>query len=120
MYFEKKVKNYNLQYFNFLSMPNFFFFFKLHKKSFSAKVEKKFLVTGCCGQIGSALVPRLYHMYGLENITCTDVANQPSHVKGKFHSLDVSDDKTFRDVALSFRPTNIVHLAAILSGKNSN
>ena len=91
--------------------------FKLRSKYFTLKNERRFLVTGSGGQIGSALVPKLYEKYGVENVICTDVAKQPSYVNGKFHLLDVSDDKNFRDIAFAYKPTNILHLAGILSGK---
>ena len=97
-------------------MINYKHLVKLNRKFFSSKSERTFLLTGCCGQIGSALVPKLYDRYGVDNVICTDVVNQPSYVVGKYHSLDVSDHKSFRDIAMTYKPTDILHLAAILSG----
>jgi nucleoside-diphosphate-sugar epimerase len=92
-------------------------FSKLQAFSFSVQSEWKFLVTGCGGQVGSALIPLLYKQYGVNNVLCSDVSNKPSFVKGNFTKLDVSDNKSFREIAFEYKPTSILHLAAILSGK---
>ena len=93
-----------------------FKFINASSKYFSSQQEKKVLVTGCGGQVGSALVPRLYEKYGVQNVLCTDVTNQPAFVKGQFTKLDVSYDKDFKEVANEYKPNIILHLAAILSG----
>jgi nucleoside-diphosphate-sugar epimerase len=92
---------------------------KTSKKYFSSQQQRKILVTGCGGQVGSALVPRLYQKYGVENILCTDVSNKPGFVQGEFTKLDVSNEKEFKGVAFDYKPCTILHLAAILSGMNN-
>ena len=93
-------------------------FTKVSRKYFSEQMEKRVLVTGCCGQVGSALVPKLYEKYGVENVMCTDIAEKPSFVKGKFAKLDVANDKDFKELSFEYKPSIILHLAAILSGIN--
>jgi nucleoside-diphosphate-sugar epimerase len=92
---------------------------KTSKKHFSSQYHRKILVTGCGGQVGSALVPRLYQKYGVENILCTDVSNKPAFVQGEFIKLDVSNEKEFKGIAFDYKPSIMLHLAAILSGMNN-
>lgn len=45
---------------------------KFYGRSFSSQI-KRILLTGCNGQIGTALMPILYHKYGKENVIVSDI-----------------------------------------------
>jgi len=76
----------------------------------------KFLVTGCSGQVGTALIPTLYNRFGLDNVLCTDIVPKPSHVTGKYLKLDVTDKKEFDKIVVNNGSNYIIHMAGILSG----
>ena len=78
---------------------------------------RKILVTGACGQIGSALVPALRERYGAENIVATDIAetNPSLREDGPFEFLDVTQRGAIAAVVDRYKIDTIYHLAAILS-----
>ncbi len=86
------------------------------KVSYKYKKQFKFLVTGCSGQVGKALIPRLYKDFGVENVVCSDLFEKPSFVKGEYTSLDVVDTKSYENTVKNNEINYILHLAGILSG----
>ena len=78
---------------------------------------KRILVTGACGQIGSALVPALRERYGAEAVVATDIAetNPTLRKGGPFEFLDVTQRGAIAAVVDRYEIDTIYHLAAILS-----
>ena len=75
------------------------------------------MVTGCGGQIGTALVPKLIERFGENNVVLTDVTNKQgsSFSKGQFERLDVTDAAHYKYLMEKHEITYIVHLSGILS-----
>jgi len=78
---------------------------------------ERILVTGSCGQLGTELVAELRSRFGTENVLATDLAEPKNKdfPAGPFESLNVLDKSSLESLVSSFRPTQIYHLAAILS-----
>lgn len=80
-------------------------------------VNKKILVIGAAGQIGSELVPELRKLYGKENVVacmhskklCFELEDGPSAC------VDVSNKKEIEEAVKKFQINEIYHLAALLS-----
>ena len=70
---------------------------------------QRILVTGCNGQIGQVLVPALRARYGADQVLDSDLRGNVSL------QLDVTDVRALSATILKFRPTQIYHLAAVLS-----
>lgn len=88
-------------------------------------MKERILVTGSCGQLGTELVGELRKRFGEGEVLATDLANpqNPDFPEGPFETLNVLDKKALEDVVHRFRPSQIYHLAAILSAaaeKNPN
>ena len=74
------------------------------------------LLTGADGQIGSELTTRLRHQFGEANVIATDVHERPGHLpEGPYARLDVTDRATLAKLMAKYRPTQIYHLASLLS-----
>ncbi len=76
---------------------------------------ERILVTGANGQIGTELVEALRRIHGAENVISTDL-RPPHHPEaGPYDLLDVLDKKSIENAYTKHRPTQIFHLAAMLS-----
>ncbi|MBD8032683.1 MULTISPECIES: L-threonine 3-dehydrogenase [Solibacillus] len=75
---------------------------------------KKIMVTGALGQIGSELVEKLRHTYGVDNVLATDIRKIDQH-EGPFEVLDVTDGKRMHALAHDFGADTMIHMAALLS-----
>ena len=75
---------------------------------------KKIMVTGALGQIGSELVEKLRHTYGVDNVLATDIRKIDQH-EGPFEVLDVTDGKRMHALANDFGADTMIHMAALLS-----
>ena len=75
------------------------------------------LVTGASGQIGSDLVIKLRELYGNDNIIATDIKNPSQEVleSGPFEIFNVMDKEKLKYLIHHYKPTQIYHLAAMLS-----
>jgi nucleoside-diphosphate-sugar epimerase len=80
-------------------------------------MSERILITGACGQLGTELAEVLRARFGEGNVLATDLRKPEglSLPEGPFEELNVLDRNGFRDCILRFRPTQIYHLAAILS-----
>lgn len=84
----------------------------------SNKGEKRILVTGACGQIGSELTLALRERYGHENVVASGHRTQPSAsicTSGPVAFVDVTRRETIEQVVFEHRIDVIYHMAAILS-----
>ena len=84
--------------------------------------SKKFLITGASGQIGQQLVPYLYSRYPTAEIIVSDLRQVLYNLKDQpnFTKLDVSvnfkqDKENFIEYVKKVKPTNLIHLSAVLS-----
>jgi nucleoside-diphosphate-sugar epimerase len=74
------------------------------------------LLTGADGQIGSELTARLRARHGEAAVLATDLHETPRHLpEGPYAALDVTDPAAVRDVFARHRPTQVYHLASLLS-----
>jgi nucleoside-diphosphate-sugar epimerase len=76
--------------------------------------EKKILITGACGQIGSILSKALRAKHGHDQVICTDILP----VDGQelpYYTLDVRDTETFKNIVSRENIGVVYHMAALLS-----
>jgi nucleoside-diphosphate-sugar epimerase len=77
---------------------------------------ERILLTGADGQIGSELTARLRERFGQEAVLATDLRAAPEHLpEGPFASLDVTDAQAMRALWREHQPTQVYHLASLLS-----
>ncbi len=80
-------------------------------------IKETIIVTGASGQIGSDLVMKLREEYGNDHVIATDIKN-PSHEvmqSGPFEAFDVMSRSRLQELIEKYKPTQIFHLAAMLS-----
>ncbi len=75
------------------------------------------LVIGSCGQLGTELVEALRGIYGNDNVIASDVRKGAGDVfeKGPFELLDILDINRWKEILNTYKPTQVYHLAALLS-----
>ncbi len=74
------------------------------------------LLTGAGGQIGTELTARLRARYGSDNVLATDLQHsQVLAESGPFERLDVTDAHAMRSVLHRWQPSEVYHLASLLS-----
>jgi nucleoside-diphosphate-sugar epimerase len=78
-------------------------------------MKERVLVIGSAGQLGTELVTSLRDIYGESEVMASDIRN-PENMNGPFTQLDILDKAAFGRLIQSFKPTQIYHLAALLSG----
>jgi nucleoside-diphosphate-sugar epimerase len=81
-------------------------------------VQKKVLITGACGQVGSELTQELRKQLGGEQVIASDIRelNDPAFKNsGPFIELDVLDLEKLIHIVKSENVTHIYHMAALLS-----
>ncbi len=81
---------------------------------------KRILVTGCCGQVGSELVPALCDRYGARNVIATGHRTKPGQDlldSVTFYYVDCTDSKCIEGIVEKHDIGTIYHLASILSAK---
>ena len=78
---------------------------------------EKILVIGACGQLGTELVEALRGIYGDTNVVASDVkkSDNPVFEAGPFEVLDILDKPKLEEILKSYKPTQVYHLAALLS-----
>ena len=79
--------------------------------------QKKVLVTGAMGQIGSELTGELRRRYGAENVVATDIRIPEGQLanSGPCDVLDVTDRAAVFNIIKKYSINTIYHMAAILS-----
>jgi len=77
---------------------------------------ERILLTGAGGQIGTVLTRALREKNGSDQVLPTDI-RLPEKPEGAFENMDVLDQQQLQRTAGHFKPTQIYHLAAILSAK---
>ncbi len=76
--------------------------------------EKKILLTGANGQIGTALTKALRKIHGRENVIATDIT-EPREKNEPFDFIDILNKVRLKEYIGDYKITQIYHLAAILS-----
>ena len=79
--------------------------------------KESVLVIGACGQVGSALIPALRDIYGDGHVIASDIRSPtcPQLEAGPFEHLDVLDVQGLVQLIEKYKPTQVYHLAALLS-----
>lgn len=89
-------------------------------------MQRKILITGALGQIGSELIPALREKYGNENVVAVGHHKEPTEEfknSGPFEMADASDKEAIRALIEKYQINTIYHLVGILSAvgeKNPN
>lgn len=78
--------------------------------------QTKILIIGSNGQVGSALLPALQAIYGVDYVIGSDL-NRPINPSANFIILDATDQRALLDLVKKEEITQIYHLAAVLSAK---
>jgi nucleoside-diphosphate-sugar epimerase len=75
------------------------------------------LVIGSCGQLGTELVENLQQIYGPANVVASDIrqSDSPLFTNGPFEVLDIMDQNRLAEIVQKYKPTQVYHLAALLS-----
>eukprot|EP01063_Lacrimia_lanifica_P016595 TRINITY_DN23148_c0_g1_i1.p1 TRINITY_DN23148_c0_g1~~TRINITY_DN23148_c0_g1_i1.p1 ORF type:complete len:367 (+),score=153.06 TRINITY_DN23148_c0_g1_i1:67-1167(+) len=81
------------------------------------KRHPKILITGCLGQVGTALVKLLRFQYGKDNVIASDVQipSEEFYSDGPFTYIDVTKYNTLAKVAVDHRVDWIVHNSSVPS-----
>ena len=80
-------------------------------------MSEQILVIGSCGQLGTELVESLRNIYGNSNVIASDIRQSDDEVfkAGPFEELDILNKQQFTDVLNKYKPSQVYHLAALLS-----
>lgn len=73
------------------------------------------IVTGANGQIGSELVEQLRLIYGNSAVIALDIRPSANLATGPFIESDITDLENLQEIFNRYQPTQVYHLAAILS-----
>lgn len=79
--------------------------------------KESILIIGACGQLGTELTETLRVIYGNDQVVATDIRASDNEVfaSGPFEILNVLDKQQIASVFAKYKPTQIYHLAALLS-----
>jgi nucleoside-diphosphate-sugar epimerase len=80
-------------------------------------MSEQILVIGSCGQLGTELVESLRNIYGNSNVIASDIRQSDDEVfkAGPFEELDILNKLQFTDILNKYKPSQVYHLAALLS-----
>ncbi len=75
------------------------------------------MIIGSCGQVGTELTESLRTLYGTSNVVACDIRKPEADFwsEGPFEQMDVLDVKKIAELLKKYKPTQIYHLAALLS-----
>ncbi len=79
--------------------------------------QKKIMVTGAFGQIGSELVPALQAKYGHGNVVAVGHKNIPEEFEGIVETLEINDHAAVSSVIEKHQINTIYHLVSLLSAR---
>jgi len=79
--------------------------------------KEKILIIGASGQLGTELVEALRNIYGASSVVASDIrkSDNPVFETGPFETLDILDLAKWKDILQRHQPTQVYHLAALLS-----
>ncbi len=79
--------------------------------------KEKILIIGASGQLGTELVEALRNIYGASSVVASDIrkSDNPVFETGPFETLDILDLAKWKDILQKHQPTQVYHLAALLS-----
>lgn len=79
--------------------------------------ERRVLITGSLGQLGSGIAGELRQRYGGDNVVMSDVVKPPKDVReaGPFVYADILDYKNLQSIVVNMEIDTIVHFSALLS-----
>ena len=80
-------------------------------------MSENILVIGACGQLGTELVEELRKIYGDSHVIASDIRQSDDEVfkNGPFETLDILDKNNFTSLLQKYKPSQVYHLAALLS-----
>jgi len=80
-------------------------------------MSENILVVGACGQLGTELVEELRKIYGDDHVIASDIRQSQDEVfkAGPFETLDILDKNRLGEILKQYQPTQVYHLAALLS-----
>lgn len=78
-------------------------------------MNKRILVTGAFGQIGSELVPALQQQYGQDQVVAVGHKNIPGEFKGRVEQWEVSDKEGLLTLIQKHDIGTVYHLVSLLS-----
>jgi len=81
-------------------------------------MNKKIMVTGAMGQIGSELIPALRKKFGAENVVAVGHRKEPGEEfknAGPFETADARDKEALREIIEKYDINIVYHLVGILS-----
>lgn len=79
--------------------------------------KESILIIGACGQLGTELTEQLRIIYGDSNVVASDIrkSDNPVFEAGPFELVNVLNKEDLERVFTTYKPTQIYHLAALLS-----
>ena len=78
-------------------------------------MNKKILVTGAFGLVGSGLVPELQRRYGKENVISLIHEHAPENFDGVTEKGSVTDKERLKEIIKKHGINEIYHLASLIS-----
>ena len=78
-------------------------------------MDECIIVTGANGQVGSELVEQLRLIYGQKSVIALDIRPSGIENTGPFIQSDITELENLQEIFRAYKPTQVYHLAAILS-----
>lgn len=80
-------------------------------------MDKKILVTGAFGQIGTELVPALQQKFGKDNVIAVGHHNIPSNFDGIVEKAELPNKDNLKELVEKYDVGTVYHLVSLLSAK---
>ena len=80
-------------------------------------MNRRVLILGACGQIGTELTEKLRNIYGSQNIIASDIRNGNTAMmqSGPFEIIDATDKERILEVIQKYGVQEVYLMAAMLS-----